>query len=249
MDIFTKHNTTGYHDALLKEANGLKELQKLLVSNEYLHIPTLLHADASSLQLEKIPSTSPIQKLSRQLGIGLAKLHQHRLKQYGFYENNYIGLNPQQNILSDNWGEFFVEYRLSYQIGLIQNRSIQNEFLAKLDREKLIPFLNATTAHPSLVHGDLWSGNVLYGNNQVYLIDPAVYYGDREVDIAMSEMFGGFGSAFYNAYNDTYPLSEHYPLKREIYNLYHYLNHYNLFGNGYLNGCKERIESISATIF
>jgi fructosamine-3-kinase len=109
-------------------------------------------------------------------------------------------------------------------------------------KENLINYLNETTTHPSLVHGDLWSGNYLCDSEKVYLIDPAVYFGDREVDLAMSEMFGGFSPAFYQAYDTAYPRSADYPHKKKIYNLYHYLNHYNLFGQSYLGPCRELFE-------
>jgi fructosamine-3-kinase len=181
-----------------------------------------------------------------QLGRGLAWLHQVEQRQYGFGADNYIGLSPQRNVWADSWGVFFVEYRLGYQVGRVKNAGIHAHFQNILTQHqtKLTDFLNTHCPHPSLVHGDLWSGNVLFDAKHVWLIDPAVYHADREGDLAMTEMFGGFHPAFYQAYDETYPLSPTYPQKKIIYNLYHYLNHYNLFGDSYLTGCQHGFEAI-----
>jgi fructosamine-3-kinase len=172
----------------------------------------------------------------------------HALPQdaYGWGRDNYIGLSPQPNRWSDNWGEFFVQDRLGYQVSRIRDTGQRNRFQKVLDEHggTLIDWLNAHCEHPSLLHGDLWNGNVLYGTDGPWLIDPAVYCGDREADIAMTQMFGGFGEAFYRAYDQHYPRTPVYGLKREVYNLYHYLNHYNLFGGGYLGGCQSGIAAI-----
>jgi len=246
MDIFIKRNNTPFQDSLIQEQDGLEQLDNALKNNEYLFIPKVFQVDENSLKIEKIDSSFATLKLSKQLGIGLAKLHKYNYKNYGYNKNNYIGLNPQQNYLSKNWGEFFINNRLLFQIELIKNKNIQLQFKTILHKnsKKLKTFLNETCKHPSLVHGDLWSGNVLYSKTKVYLIDPAIYYGDREVDIAMTEMFGGFTKEFYDSYNETYPLSKEYEKKKIIYNLYHYLNHYNLFGKGYLDSCEYGLEFI-----
>lgn len=246
MQIFTKYNNTNFQDSLLKEAAGLSILYTILEDNEYLNVPEILSVDKKSLKLQKVDIRTFTKKLSANLGIGLALLHKQQQKNYGFYDDNYIGLNPQKNIISDNWGEFFVEYRLKYQISLISDQNIQNKFSDSLERsqEKIINFLNKNCSHPSLVHGDLWSGNVLCDASKIWLIDPAVYYGDREVDIAMSLMFGGFSKEFYDAYDSTYILSDQFDKKVVIYNLYHYLNHYNLFGGYYLSDCKDGFKFI-----
>ena len=246
MEIFIKENNTPFKDFLLKEKDGLEVLSKALEDNKYLFIPKLLNASEHSLEIERIDSTYATVKPSKQLGTGLATLHQKIYESYEYEKDNYIGLNPQRNILTKNWGEFFINERLLFQIDLITNISIQQNFKTILENnyEKLKKFLNENCKHPSLVHGDLWSGNVLYSQDKVYLIDPAIYYGDREVDIAMTEMFGGFAKEFYDSYNETYPLSTVYEKKKTIYNLYHYVNHYNLFGNGYLSECEYGFEFI-----
>lgn len=165
---------------------------------------------------------------------------------YGLEYDNYIGLSKQKNIQTTNWGEFFVDYRLKYQIDKIVDEKLKDRFTNKLNKSKvnLIDFLNNSCKEPSLVHGDLWSGNVLFDNKDVYLIDPSAHYADREVDIAMTRLFGGFDDVFYEYYDRTYPLSKQYLLKEPIYNLYHYLNHYNLFGSMYLSNCVENFREL-----
>jgi len=153
--------------------------------------------------------------------------------------DNFIGLNYQKNIYLKNWGEFFCEYRLREQIKMLSNSFLRDEFSKILDNSILVDYLNENCASASLVHGDLWSGNVMFSQKGVYLIDLAVYYGDCEVDLAMTEMFGGFSSNFYEIYNKHLAISAEYSRKKVFYNLYHYLNHYNLFGNAYLKGCTQ----------
>ena len=246
MQLFTKYNETRFKDSLLQEADGLELLADHLKDNPLLLVPKVVNVDKHRLQTQKILQVRPTKKHFEDLGKGFVQLHKKCFKKYGYDKNNYIGLNPQKNILSDEWGEFFTEYRLGFQISLIKDVNVRKRFQENLEtnKQKLEDFLNEHTKHPSLVHGDLWSGNVLYDTEKVWLIDPAVYYGDREVDIAMSEMFGGFGSSFYESYEKEYPKSKQYSTKKIIYNLYHYLNHYNLFGSGYLSGCENGFEII-----
>lgn len=180
------------------------------------------------------------------MGKGVALLHKKEYDNYGFYECNYIGLNPQANALCFNWGEIFARKRLLYQISLISDTGIAKRFEEAIlkHKSKIVEFLNENCSHPSLLHGDLWQGNVLFDSKDAWLIDPAVYYGDNEVDIAMSEMFGGFAREFYDSYHEIMPRSKEYEKKKIIYNLYHYLNHYNLFGNSYLSSCENAINFI-----
>ncbi len=246
MQIFTKQNNTNYKNSLIKEKEGLLLLQEALKDNPYLKIPKIFNADEKTLKIEKIDSYQSSKELSRDLGMGLGILHKKAYDSYGLDNDNYIGLNPQKNILSKNWGEFFINYRLLSQVELIRDQNIKKEFRSILQnsRKKLESFLNENCGHPSLLHGDLWSGNVLYSKKSVYLIDPAVYYGDREADIAMTQMFGGFSKEFYESYSEIYSLSKLYGEKKIIYNLYHYLNHYNLFGGSYFYDCREGFEFI-----
>ncbi|MDH4943969.1 fructosamine kinase family protein [Sulfurimonas sp. C5] len=240
--MFVKHNQSAK-----EEADGLRLLQKALQDNPYIFIPDFNLVNENELHVQYINEVEPTKEHFTALGKGLALLHQKSYEYFGYDKDNYIGLNPQKNILSKEWGSFFVEYRLAYQISLIQNADVQKSFSALLqnNKAKLQDFLNEYTEHSSLVHGDLWSGNVLYDKEKVWLIDPAVYFGDREVDLAMSEMFGGFSSIFYESYEKAYPKSKAYETKKVIYNLYHHLNHYNLFGSGYLRECENGFELIA----
>ena len=131
---------------------------------------------------------------------------------------------------------------------MIRDDSLRHHFQKILDscKSDLVECLNAHCQHYSLLHGDLWAGNVLYDSKDVWVIDPAVYFGDSEADLAMTEMFGGFSSTFYQAYQSVRPLTSVYETKKIIYNLYHYLNHYNLFGSGYLSACEQGFRVIGS---
>lgn len=238
---FTKYNHSPYPDALLKEAEGLEYLRKLAADNPYIKTPHIYQVDENQLEITHIRTQPASQQQMANLGKGLAFIHHQKQSSYGFKHGNYIGLNPQPNILSSDWGQFFVEYRLGFQISLIKNNQVKEHFAQILSeyQQSLIHFLNGSTAYASLIHGDLWAGNVLFDAQDIWLIDPAAYFGDREADIAMTEMFGGFSEDFYRAYNQNLPLSPQYPQKKMIYNLYHYLNHYNLFGLSYLSACQQ----------
>ncbi len=250
MSVFIKENFID-NDSLIKEVEALKLLKKTLddSNNSLIKIPKIYNFDKKHIEMEKINQSLPSKKLQESFALGLAKLHSIKQKEYGFYDDNYIGLNIQKNILSENWGEFFYKYRLLYQINLIKDLEIKEHFLATLEnlKNRLIDFLNENISYASLVHGDLWSGNVLYSNTDVYLIDPAIYYGDSEVDIAMTEMFGGFKNEFYLTYKKEKPLSQNYEKKKIIYNLYHFLNHYNIFGSSYLSTSVSYLEFIKSS--
>lgn len=242
METFHKQNNTNNIDILIQEAYGLDVLRTAIVTNKnrYIKIPEVVSVSQEELVLEKIDTNESTRDLSINLGVGLALLHRNFNDKFGFHRDNYIGVSKQINSLCEKWGDFFVQYRLAYQIELIKDEKIKVKFRDILENSKtnLIDFLNNSCDKPSLVHGDLWGGNILYSKENVYLIDPAVYYGDREVDIAMTRMFiSGFNDVFYDYYDRTYPLSAEYNKKETIYNLYHYLNHYNMFGNEYLNSC------------
>lgn len=238
---FVKYNHSGYPDALQTEARGLALLRETLGNSE-LQVPQVRHVDSSRLEMTAISPGSFNPARWAALGRGLAALHRRRGEHFGLEEDNYIGLNPQYNGLDDDWGRFFRERRLRPQVEMVKDATVKARFAAILERQgaSLADRLNAHNPFPSPVHGDLWNGNVLCdAHGQVWLIDPAAHWADREVDIAMTEMFGGFGAAFYDAYQEALPLAEGYTRRRDIYNLYHYLNHYNLFGAGYLGGCER----------
>lgn len=241
--IFRKRNTTAYADALFCEAEGLRRLSDGLKAAgiETIRVPEVVGVDESTLEITAIEPARAGDEAFEALGEGLAALHRLPQSMYGWRRDNYIGLSPQPNRWAEYWGEFFVQERLRYQVSRIRASSVRNRFEDILDQcdDTLISWLNEHCDQPSLLHGDLWSGNVLFDSEGPWLIDPAIYCGDREADLAMTEMFGGFGSAFYRAYDRAFPRTSVYEQKRDIYNLYHYLNHYNLFGSSYQCGCER----------
>ena len=246
---FIKHNASRFKDQLLKEVAGLELLRGVIESNDIkLRVPRVINVSEHQLELERVNAISPNSEMMATFGKELAKLHSIPSKRAGLEEDNYIGLNPQQNGLYQDWGSFFYDKRLVAQAEMIAALRVRNNFIDILSDKKdcLINWLNQHSQHMSLVHGDLWSGNVMFDERDVWLIDPAVYYADREVDLAMTEMFGGFNHNFYDAYDDVLPRSEEYDTKKVIYNLYHYLNHYNLFGEGYLSACQRGMAVVNS---
>lgn len=172
-----------------------------------------------------------------QLGQALARQHGNMTGQFGWLRHNFIGATPQFNTRTRDWVRFFREHRLGFQLRLAAENGYRGELQNLGGRllEKLPEFFTDYEPRPSLLHGDLWGGNwsVLKSGEPV-IFDPAVYNGDREADLAMTELFGGFPAEFYAAYQHELPLDPGYPVRRNLYNLYHLLNHLNLFGENYL---------------
>lgn len=249
MTEFIKRNATSFPDALIWEAEGLRLLTATLrKANQArpgaLQVPDVIRVSASELVLPRIDDRPAFREQMAALGKGLAFMHRQTMPCYGLNHDNLIGLSRQFNVLMDDWGAFFLDYRLKPQVRMIADSRVKAEFESRLAEHAsaLWGFLNRHCSHPSLLHGDLWAGNVLFDQDGPWLIDPAVYYGDREADLAMTELFGGFSPAFYQAYDSVYPRSEAYGMKRPIYNLYHTLNHYNLFGGSYLSACRRNLD-------
>lgn len=169
-----------------------------------------------------------------EMGRQLAQMHAlGKADRYGWLMNNTIGSTPQINTWKDNWADFFAEQRIAYQLQLAQKKGGN---FSHIDRVVEVVRAKLAERQPeaSLVHGDLWSGNAdITADGQPTIFDPATYYGDREVDIAMTELFGGFPDAFYQGYNQQWQLDAAYSQRKSIYNLYHILNHFNLFGGSY----------------
>jgi protein-ribulosamine 3-kinase len=187
----------------------------------------------------------------RLLGEQLAAMHQYTVPLFGWHIDNTIGSTPQANAQSRDWLEFWRENRLGFQLSL----AARNGFGGGLQRkgERLLADFPALfsnyTPQASMLHGDLWGGNVAgLKDNSPVIFDPAFYYGDRETDIAMTTLFGGFGTDFYAAYNAAWPLDEGYKVRRTFYNIYHILNHLNLFGSGYQGQAISMIEQVLAEL-
>ncbi|MEY3219463.1 MAG: hypothetical protein RIT27_820 [Pseudomonadota bacterium] len=183
------------------------------------------------------------------LGEQLAEMHRVTNDQYGWKRDNFIGSTPQINDLKNDWITFWKENRLGFQLqlaaqkgyrGTLQNKGEQ--LLMQLDK-----FFKHYCPPASLLHGDLWSGNyAVTQTGSPIVFDPAVYFGDRETDLAMTELFGGFSKDFYAGYQNNWALDEDYKTRKTLYNLYHVLNHLNLFGSSYLGQAQRMIEQLLA---
>ncbi len=179
------------------------------------------------------------------LATNLALLHRTRAQQFGWHRSNTIGETPQHNYWTNNWADFFWQHRLLYQLQLAERRGFRVPVDLNLLRGKVYDLLSNYETFPSLVHGDLWGGNFGFDEDGTPVIfDPALYYGDREVDIAMTELFGGFAPDFYRYYDQQFPLDRGYHQRKVLYNLYHILNHFNLFGGGYQFQAQQMIRTI-----
>ncbi len=185
------------------------------------------------------------------LGAGLANMHHHTAETFGWIRDNTIGSTPQKNTATGCWVSFWREHRLGYQLNLARKNGYTGS-LQSLGEQLLSEFqhfFTDTMPLPSLLHGDLWGGNHAFDTGgQPVIFDPAVYYGDRETDLAMTELFGGFPPDFYAAYRDTWPVEAGYATRRQLYNLYHILNHLNLFGPQYLGQAELIIKGLLAEL-
>ncbi|MFY0673838.1 MAG: fructosamine kinase family protein [Bacteroidia bacterium] len=233
--LFLKINKAELHQMFIEEAKGLAALEEGCADA----VPKILahgvSANQAYLALEYLEPTQKTDNFWGALGEKLAKVHSKTNDQFGFESQNYIGSLPQYNSKESTWPAFFVEMRLDVQLkmafdsGLLPRKIIKkfNAFYSNV--ESIFP-----QEKPSLVHGDLWLGNVLCSNSKAYLIDPAVYYGHREMDLAFTFMFGGFSQLFYESYEANFPLEPKFGTRVDFYNLYPTLVHLNLFGKSYL---------------
>ena len=236
---FLKWNSNCPSDLFLREAESLQELSK--VKNPYLTIPEVIDVKElddtpAFLILTYIEQGDSYSNCSdEELGKGLALVHKHSSDKFGFYAHNYCGASKQNNTWSDNWVDFFGNNRLNHIIKLSnQVRSIPTEHMKIYERLLMkLPDLIPNNSSPSLIHGDLWSGNYMYTNNKPALIDPATYYADREMEMGIMTMFGGFSNRFWDSYHEVYPLPHDWKERNLLYQLYHVLNHYYLFGGAY----------------
>lgn len=238
---FLKLNDARHLPMFVAEAAGLDAI----AATNTIHVPlSIAHGIAnkqSYLVLEHLELSSHGD--AKLLGEQLAALHRCTSPRFGFAQDNFIGTTPQPNTWKDNWIDFWREQRLGFQLRL----AAQNGYGGQLQSlgEKLLgalpAFFHGYAPQPSLLHGDLWSGNhAFFTDGTPTIFDPATYYGDRECDLAMTELFGGYPADFYAAYRAAYPLDAGYTNRRDFYNLYHILNHANLFGSGYV-GQAERV--------
>lgn len=204
---------------------------------------------ASWIVLEHLDLMPADDRGMRALGKRLAQLHRVTGKRYGWHRDNTIGATPQINAWADDWVAFWRERRLGFQLSLAASQGHGGRLIAIGESlmEKLPAYFAGYSPLPSLLHGDLWSGNAaMEAGSEAVIFDPAVYYGDREADLAMTELFGGFPPSFYDAYRAEYPLDPGYATRKQLYNLYHVMNHLNLFGGGYGAQAERMIEQLLA---
>jgi len=184
-------------------------------------------------------------------GCSATPCHGRNATVFGFSADNFIGTTPQPNSWTDDWVTFWREHRLGFQLRLAEESGYggQLQSLGEKLMDALPAFFAGYTPQPSLLHGDLWSGNHAFlADGTPTIFDPAAYYGDRECDLAMTELFGGYPADFYAAYRDAYPLDAGYATRRELYNLYHILNHANLFGGGYARQAEQLMQRLLTVI-
>jgi protein-ribulosamine 3-kinase len=236
MKLFVKSNDVSHAGMMRAERAGL-----IALGQAGARVPRIIAYGEDSrhqvLVLEYIESGSRTGTFYRSAAETLAQLHGTPVEYtYGFESDNYIGSTPQRNAPRSMWGEFFRDMRILPQVAFARERGHLSAADIRLleslaDR---IPSLLPEPDRPALLHGDLWGGNSLAGmDGNAWLIDPAVYRGAREADLAMTELFGGYDRSFYDTYHALLPLPDSYHDVRDLYNLYHVLNHLNLFGSGY----------------
>lgn len=256
--LFLKADTGVPDDLFEREAEGLRALAAAGPTRDHpaspggaprrgpLRVPAdPLHGRAGKfvfLLMEAVPTGRGGRGFFARFGRAFAELHRlTRGERYGFEHDNYLGGTPQPNGWSGSWVEFFRERRLAHQLRLAERRGHMDGELTRLgDRllDRLDRWLEVPDEPACLLHGDLWSGNFLADDQgQPVLIDPAVYYGHREADLAMTRLFGGFDASFYRAYEEAWPLAPAHEDRLPLYQLYHLLNHLNLFGASYRPRC------------
>ena len=233
------------------EAAGLAELAATATVRVPEPIGHGVAAGQAYLVLEYLPLGESSAGAMERLGRQLAALHRQPQAYFGWRRDNFIGSTPQPNGRCDDWIAFWRERRLGFQLAWAAAHGSGGAWLRQGEalRARLAGLFAGYRPTPALLHGDLWGGNAGCTAAGVPVVfDPAVYYGDREADLAMTELFGGFADRFYAAYREAFPLAAGYPQRRTLYNLYHVLNHLNLFGGGYRAQAERMIGQLLAEL-
>ncbi|MFN8396522.1 MAG: fructosamine kinase family protein [Bacteroidia bacterium] len=245
--FFLKYNKIADAPMFNAEADGLRTLHQAAAIEVPLPIAQGVGGDHAFLLLPWIESAPRAHNFWEDLGQKLAHLHRHTQPQHGYHRDNFIGSLPQVNRPLEDWRQYFVERRLIPMAGMARKAGLLDadtssrldSLLGKID--DLIP-----AAAPSLLHGDLWQGNVMTGpDGCAALIDPAVYYGHREAEMAFTRLFAGFHEWFYQAYNEAWPMEPGWQERVDIYNLYPLMVHLNLFGRSYLPDIQETVRKFT----
>lgn len=249
---FLKLNTAEHDEMVAAEADGLEALNAC----NSVRVPRVLaHGTCGPnayLLLEYL-ELRPLRDgdAGRAAGLALADLHRMEGRHFGWHRDNFIGSTPQCNAERDDWPGFYANRRLKPQLELARHKGMHGRLIANGERliENLPAVFSGHTPEASLLHGDLWSGNAaLDDTGRLALFDPAIHYGDRESDLAMMQLFGGFPVSLFAAYEEAWPLASGFEQRRTLYQLYHVLNHMNLFGGGYQEQAERMIESLQAEV-
>jgi len=242
--VFLKKNRNSFLPFIKAEAHALREIKATCT----VQVPQVIsygESESSSfLVLEFLTEGTASRNGQYQLGEQLAQMHLKPKDYFGWEQDNCIGATPQPNPSSTDWISFYRDHRLLHQFNLAEKKG--RTFDGKVNLlNNLKGFFVGYSPHPSLLHGDLWGGNTGYTQmGTPFIFDPATYYGDRETDLAFTYMFGGFDSSFYQGYEQVYPLHKGFQTRKILYNLYHELNHFNLFGGGYANSAQSSINQL-----
>lgn len=249
--FFIKFNQANLLPMFSAEFSGLNEIYHTKTITVPRPILFGISSNTAFLTLELIDFSSKTKQSNELLGHQLAALHQIKQPFFGWHRNNTIGSTEQINTRTDNWIEFWQQQRLGFQLSLAANNGYSKQLINSGEQLclRLEAFFADYSPQPALLHGDLWGGNFSTSQQGMPVIyDPACYYGDRETDIAMTELFGGFDPIFYSAYNESYPLDTGYSIRKDLYNLYHILNHLNLFGSSYQSQAQQLIDTLLSEI-
>ncbi len=245
---FVKTNRAELLDMFKAEAEGLNELADADAIKVPRAISTGVSGDSSYIVMQYYALSHGNALSWRKAGEQLAALHAVSSDAFGWQRDNTIGATAQRNSWTDDWATFWRDHRLGFQLA----EAARNGYGGRLQKlgEQLLERFDALIDHdprPALLHGDLWSGNIAFdGNGEPVIYDPATYFGDREAELAMTELFGGFSADFYAAYRAVAPIDAGYRVRRTLYNLYHVLNHLNLFGGGYGGQAERMMQSLLA---
>lgn len=248
---FLKLNDSHLLDMFEAEADGLRELSAAKAVRVPEPVCTGVNGTQSFIVMEYLELGGHAGTAMQHFGEQLAQMHRYTHTQFGWHRDNTIGSTPQHNAWSTDWLGFWREHRLGHQLQLGARHGLGGRVVQKgqMLQDKLEAFFAGYQPQASVLHGDLWSGNYGIGHDgEPVIFDPAVYFGDREADLAMTELFGGFGREFYAAYQATWPLDPGYAQRKQLYNLYHILNHFNLFGGGYAAQAETMLDCLLADL-
>lgn len=248
---FVKSNGLAAAAMFAAEAQGLQALSAAAAVRTPAVVATGASGDMAFLVLEYLDLAALDQATGARLGTALAQLHRTMGDAYGWSGDNFIGATPQFNRVHPSWPHFFGERRLRPQLDLALEHGMDRALVARGEAviERIGGLFIDYRPPPSLLHGDLWSGNAAgCSDGSAAIFDPACYFGDRETDLAMAELFGGFPTSFFAAYRAAWPPDRGYESRKPLYNLYHVLNHFNLFGRAYLGQAQRMIDHLLADL-